>query len=352
MSTIDLEILWFCLVAFLFVGYFFLEGFDFGIGMLIHPIGGRDDAKRSAVVRTIGPVWDANEVWLITAAGALFAAFPSWYATLFSGFYLPLFGILICLILRVLALEWRSKVDAKRWRTVLDRFTAAASWAVPALWALIFANMVRGLPVEEDQVLRGTPSMIAGLFNGYALLAVIAFLALFLLHGLAFLRLKTLGTVRDRAEKFAAPVGIAAAASGLPFLVWTQLSYGKEWTWLLVSLGGIGIALAVGAMIAHRDGIAFIATGMAVISAVTLLFASLFPALMPSSIDGVTGLTIRNSASSDYTLSILTWAAIIATPMVIAYQAWVYRVFSKRITAEPGESVTPPVPRWRRKVRG
>ncbi|MGN0097382.1 MAG: cytochrome d ubiquinol oxidase subunit II [Corynebacterium sp.] len=335
MSSLDLPVLWFILITVLFAGYFLLEGFDFGVGMLLPVVGRNSDSLLSGVVRTIGPVWDGNEVWLITAGGALFAAFPGWYATMFSGFYLPLFLILMALILRAVALEWRGKVDTLRWRRWCDATVAVSSWLPPILWGMAFANLVRGVPVDADQKMSSDLSTLLGLLNPYALLGAAAFTCLFLLHGLSFLRLKTTGVLRERAGRITLPAGASAAVTAVAFVLWTQLSHGKPWTWVATSLAAVGVVVAVIAMVTHRDRTAFAATAVTVLGVVVLLFGSLYPWLMPTTLADGTGLDIRNASSADYTLTVMTWATLFIVPLILLYQGWTYWVFRKRIAADP-----------------
>lgn len=329
----DLNVLWFIIIAVLFAGYFLLEGFDFGVGILA-PIIGRDTAARNTVVRTIGPVWDGNEVWLITAGGALFAAFPEWYATMFSGLYLPLFLVLLSLIVRVVGLEWRKKVDDPRWLAWSDRAILIGSWAPPLLWGFIFANVLRGLPIRADHTVDAAAAL-PGLFNGYAILGALAFTAVFTLHGLAFIRLKTAGRVRTDAARVAPVVVILAAVTGAPFVIWTAVSYGHSWSWILAVLIIVSVLAGAFALLRDRDGWSFLATSVAVLGVVALLFSSLFPNVMPSTLVDGTSLDVWNASSSDYTLTILTWSAAFIAPLVVAYQGWTYWVFRKRISAEP-----------------
>ena len=333
---IELEVLWFVLVAVLFAGYFLLEGFDFGVGMLL-PVLGKDERRRSAVITTIGPVWDGNEVWLITAAGAMFAAFPEWYATMFSGLYLPLFLIIVALILRAVALEWRSKVNTDRWRRWCDAGIVFGSVLTPFIWGVAFTAILAGLPVGAGHELGSGGDTLVRLVHPFPLLGGVAFVLLSLLHGLSFVRLKTTGTLREEAGRLALPVGGLAAVAGVALLLWTQLAHGKDWTWVAFALGAGGVAAGVAGIVRHRDGIAFLGTSIAFLATTALLFGSLYPDLMPSSIDDALALTIYNGASGEYTLKVLTWVAAFITPVVILYQGWTYWVFSKRISADPVE---------------
>lgn len=334
MFGIDLPVLWFILIAFLFAGYFLLEGFDFGVGILL-PFLGRDRATRTAMVKTIGPVWDGNEVWLITAGGALFAAYPEWYATMFSGFYLPLFLILVGLIVRIVGLEWRGKVHSDRWRAWCDRGIIVGSWLPPVLWGVAVANLLRGVAVNGHAQMDTSLSGLLALFNPYALLGGVALTAVFVLHGLTFLRLKTAGAARETMARALWPVSAVAVITGVPFVLWTQLTHGKPGTWAAVAVILAGVIAGIALMVAGRDGWAFTATAIAVIALTALVFGSMYPVLVPSTTPGGVTLDIWNAASNPYTLRIMTWSALFVTPLVIAYQAWTYWVFSKRVTAEP-----------------
>ncbi|MBF6466226.1 cytochrome d ubiquinol oxidase subunit II [Nocardia beijingensis] len=333
----NLQEFWFVLIGVLFTGYFVLEGFDFGVGMLMPILGKGSDRRRRAVLNTIGPVWDANEVWLITAGAAMFAAFPEWYASLFSGFYLALLLVLVALILRICAIEYRGKIDDPRWRARCDIGIGIGSW-VPALaWGWVFANVVHGVPLNEKKQFAGS---VADLFGPYALLGALATGLLFALHGAMFLVLKTAGEVRDDARRAArllsAPTVVVVGGFGL----WTQLSYGAGWTWIPLGLAVLGLVLAVAADLAQRDGWAFTGTTVTVAAATALLFGSLFPNVLPSTIDAAFDLTIHNASSTPYTLKVMSWAALLATPVVLVYQGWTYWVFRKRITVE---QIPPPV---------
>jgi len=328
--------LWFLILAFLFVGFFVLEGFDFGVGMLMPFFGrvadGDPEKHRRAALNTIGPVWDGNEVWLITAGGAMFAAFPDMYATMFSGLYLPLLAILLAMILRVVAIEWRGKIDDPRWRRWADLGIAAGSWVPAVLWGVAFAAMVRGLPVDADKQIR---LGVGDLLNTYTLLGGLATAALFGLHGAVFVALKTSGTMRDHALRFAGLLALPAILLVGGFGLWTQLAHGKDWTWLV--LGAAVVALLAAVMhiwSGHGEGWAFTYTAVVVAAVVVLLFSCLYPNLIPSTLDPAWSLTIRNGSSSAYTLTIMSWAALIFAPLVVGYQGWTYWVFRKRISAD------------------
>lgn len=340
----SLNIAWFILIAVLWSGYFVLEGFDFGVGALA-PSVGKNEAERRAVLTALGPVWDGNEVWLITAGGAMFAAFPQWYATMFSGFYIPLLLILVALILRGAGLEYRSKRSSATWRRRWDAAIAVGSVVPALLWGVAFANLVRGVPLE----LAGSANMIAqgsqdggtlyagglaNLVNPYSVLGGLTTLSLFLTHGAIFLSLKTTGPVRERAVAKGKVFGIVAAVLAVSFLVWTELAYStKPWTWVLVVVGAGAWVLGIVAHRAGREGWAFLFSAVTLVGAVAFLFSVLFPYVMPDADRGPASLTIYNAASSDYTLKIMTIVALIFTPIVLIYQAWTYWVFRKRISS-------------------
>jgi cytochrome bd ubiquinol oxidase subunit II len=318
---------WFIIIAFLWTGYFFLEGFDFGVGVLL-PVLGRDDSERRVLINTIGPVWDGNEVWFIVAGAATFAAFPEWYATLFSGFYLPLLAILLALIVRGVAFEYRGKRNDARWRRRWDRAIFWGSLVPAFLWGVAFANLVRGVPLDAAHEYAGTPG---DLLNPFALLGGLTTLTLFVLHGAVFVALKTTGDVRRRANRAARVMVTAAIAVGGLFLLLTQLLYGKPVTWLTVAVAAAGLAVAAVAGARGREGWAFAGTGTAIAFAVATLFLALFPHVMPSTPDAANGLTTSNAASSPYALKIMTIAALTFTPLVMLYQGWTYWVFRRRI---------------------
>jgi cytochrome d ubiquinol oxidase subunit II len=318
---------WFLLIAVLWTGYLVLEGFDFGVGMLL-PVVGRDAVDRRVTLQTIGPVWDGNEVWLLVAGGATFAAFPYWYATLFSGFYLALLLILVALILRGIALEYRGKIDDAVWQRRWDLVIVGGS-AVPALlWGVALANIVRGVPMGADHEYAGT---FFTLLNPYALLGGCTTLLLFALHGAIFLALKTHGEVHDRAVKLVLPIGAATVVAAAGFLGWTQTLDGSWITWLLAIAAAGCLAGALLASRLGREGWAFLGTAGTIALATATLFVTLYPNVLPSSTDPAYSLTTLNAASTPYTLKIMTWVAVIFTPVVLLYQSYTYWVFRRRL---------------------
>ncbi|MFY1631879.1 cytochrome d ubiquinol oxidase subunit II [Solwaraspora sp. WMMB335] len=324
----DITTVWFGLIAILFTGYFILEGFDFGVGVLARVLG-RTEPERRAAIATIGPVWDGNEVWLLTAGGAMFAAFPEWYATLFSGFYLPLLLILVALIVRGVAFEYRDKRTEPQWRQRWDNTIFIGSLLPALLWGVAFANIVRGVPLDADHEYTGT---LLTLLNPYALLGGATTTALFLTHGAVFLALKTTGELRHRANRTAAYTGVAATVLAGAFLTWTLTIRANPAAVTLAATAAVALVAALAATYLRREGWAFAGTATAIGLAVAALFAALFPTVLPSTTDPAGTLTTTNAASTSYTLTIMTWIAALLTPVVLAYQGWTYWVFRKRVS--------------------
>lgn len=323
----ELHDVWFVLIAVLWTGYFFLEGFDFGVGVLTKLLA-RDRTEKRVLINTIGPVWDGNEVWLLSAGGATFAAFPEWYATLFSGFYLPLLIILVCLIVRGVAFEYRAKRPEENWQRNWEHAIFWCSLIPAFLWGVAFGNIVRGVKIDRNFEYVGS---FGDLLNPYALLGGAVTLTLFTFHGAVFTALKTVGDIRERARALALRVGLVTAVVALAFLLWTQADTGNSRS--LVALV-VAVAALVAALVANqagREGWSFALSGVTIVAAVAMLFLSLFPNVMPSTLDADWSLTVTNASSSPYTLKIMTWCAGIATPIVLLYQGWTYWVFRKRI---------------------
>ncbi|MFF0555820.1 cytochrome d ubiquinol oxidase subunit II [Streptomyces sp. NPDC004266] len=323
----ELHDVWFVLIAVLWTGYFFLEGFDFGVGVLTKLLA-RDRVEKRVLINTIGPVWDGNEVWLLTAGGATFAAFPEWYATLFSGFYLPLLLILVCLIVRGVAFEYRVKRPEENWQRNWEQAIFWTSLIPAFLWGVAFGNIVRGVKIDADMEYVGT---LGDLLNPYALLGGLVTLTLFTFHGAVFASLKTVGDIRGRARALAFKLGLVTAVLALAFLIWTQADKGDGRSLVAMLVAVVALVGAIVAVKAGREGWSFALSGVTIAAAVAMLFLALFPNVMPSSLNPEWSLTVTNASSSPYTLKIMTWCAAIATPLVLLYQSWTYWVFRKRI---------------------
>jgi cytochrome d ubiquinol oxidase subunit II len=339
-----LPTLWFALVAVLWIGYLFLEGFDLGVGMHIL-FSARGENQRRVMLNSIGPVWDGNEVWLITAAGAMFAAFPIWYASLFSALYLPLVFVLLGLIFRAVAIEYRGKGTSqlwiRGWDVALGLGSLVAAFGVGALLALTMT----GLPIDANGDRVGGPF---AWFTGYALLGGLAVVGFCLVHAATFLALKTDGEVRMRAHRFAR---LASPIALLPLLAWVvavQVQSGNAVTWILL---GVALAAALGGWVANRaarEGWSFLGFGVFLVTGVASMFAACYPVVLPSTLDPRFDLTVANASSSSYTLGIMTIVACFGIPLVLAYQAWTYWVFRKRISGSHIPDVHPVEPAVRR----
>lgn len=349
-----LSILWFVLIAVLWTGYLTLEGFDFGVGMLLRILG-RDERERRAMMGTIGPHWDGNEVWLLTAGGATFAAFPEWYGTLFSGAYLPLFLILLCLIVRICAIEWRIKINSQRWRDWWDWAHTISAWVPAVLWGVAFANLVQGMRIEvietasgaavdpslvpADSLLRGASHQLTGgffsLLTPFTLLGGAVTCLLFVTHGALFTALKTTGALRERAESFAVRSGGVSATLTAVWALWAQLAHSPNaLAWLPLVIAAVGL---IGSLVMSRRGRFGMAFGLhfaGIAFAVAFIFSAMAPDVMRSSIDPAYSLTIQQAASADVTLLIMTVAAVVFVPVVLFYTIWGYKVFAGRINAE------------------
>lgn len=331
----ELQVVWFVLIAVLFVGFFFLEGFDYGVGILM-PFLGKNDRERRTIINTIGPFWDANEVWLITAGGAMFAAFPNWYATLFSGFYLALFIMLIALIARAVAFEFRSKDDHPRWRQVWDWLLFGGSLVPALLWGVAMGNLIRGVPIDSDMHYVGS---FFSLLNGYALLTGLAALSVFTLHGAVFLSLRTSDELERRAHRVAKYVWIPAvvlaiAAAVATFFQTDMVERLGVFAAIVPLCGGAALLLTRYFLNRHRNGRAFVMTGLSIICSVATIFVALYPRVMISTLNPEWSLTIHNASSSEYTLRVMSIVALVFVPVVLAYQAWSYHIFRQRITSE------------------
>ena len=339
----DLNTTWFALIGLLWTGYFFLEGFDFGVAV-VTPFVVRDETDRRMCLNAVGPVWDGNEVWLIVAGGAMFAAFPLWYARLFSGFYLALFLVLLALIFRGVSFEFRQHDDRQSWRRTWDTANFVGSLIPAVVWGVAFTDLVHGLPLSPGgHYLGGLP----GLLHPIAIVGGLASLAVFVFHGSLFLSLKTSGDVARRARRAAGVVGVAAVGLLGGAVAWVaeagRPAVAGSVSPVLPLVLGIGavvaLVTAIALVVAHRDGWAFAATGTAIIATMGAVFGRMFPDVLPASNRAANALTIAASASQHNTLIVMTIAAACFTPFVLAYQAWTYWVFRQRIirpVATPG----------------
>jgi len=339
----DLETFWFCLIAVLWAGYFLLEGFDFGVGMLL-PFVPRDDAERDTQLRAIGPVWDGNETWLVVAGGATFAAFPAWYATMFSGLYLALLLVLFFLIVRVVSFEWREKSETPGWRAVWTWANTVGSFGAALIWGVGLSCLVHGLPLDSDGEYTGS---FWDLFSPYTVFAGIAVVLLFAFHGATFLTLRTVGDLHDRARYAARRLAVPAVVLAAAFLVWTvAVAMDRNDKDLFppalpAAVGIVALALAVGFLFAGRGGSAFAMTAVATVSLVATLFTSLYPRVMVSDPNFGNSLTVDGAASSHYALSVMSVVALIFVPLVLLYQGWTYYVFRRRLGGEASEPQPP-----------
>jgi cytochrome d ubiquinol oxidase subunit II len=336
----DLATFWFCLIAVLWSGYFVLEGFDFGVGMLLATVP-RDEEERDTMFASIGPVWDGNEVWLVVAGGATFAAFPAWYATMFSGFYLALLLILVLLIVRVVSFEWRERSDSPRWRAAWRWANTVGSVGAAFVWGVALANLVHGVPLDSDGHFTGD---VLDLFSAYTVLAGVSIVALFALHGAIYLTLRTSGDLCARAALAARRLAIPAVVVVTAFLAATvavAMDRNDRDLFPVVLPAAVGVAalLAAAALVhGRRSGWAFAASAVATVAWVVTVFTGLYPRVLVSHPDFGNSLTISGAAAGHYALSVITVVAAICVPIVLLYQGWTYHVFRARLggrTAAP-----------------
>jgi cytochrome d ubiquinol oxidase subunit II len=333
---VGLETFWFCLIGVLWAGYFALEGFDFGVGMLL-PVLPRGEGERAAMFEAIGPVWDGNEVWVVAAGGATFAAFPAWYATMFSGFYIALLLVLVLLIVRVVSFEWREKSDDPRWRTAWLSANTVGSYGAPLIWGIALANLVHGVPLNSSHAYAGD---FLDLFSAYTVLGGVAVVSLFAFHGANYLTLRTSGDLHGRAAATAKRLAPTAAVLCTTFLIWTVIvAHSRNSRGLLPT--AIPAALTIGAAVTaslllrvRQSGWAFSMTAIAAVGIVATIFTGLYPRVLVSYPAFGNSLTISNAASGHYELKVITIVALIFTPVVVIYQSWTYYVFRKRIRGE------------------
>ena len=328
-----LATVWFCLIGVLWAGYFLLEGFDFGVGMLL-PWVGRDEEDRNRMLGTIGPVWDGNEVWLVVATGATFAAFPAWYATMFSALYLALLLILVCLIVRVVSFEWRERSATPRARLAWQWANTVGSVGAPFLWGVALANLLHGLPLDEKGVFTGT---FLDLFSGYTVLAGLATVLLFALHGATFLTLRTHGDLGMRAAAAARRLSAPAAIVVIAFLGWTVAvavdgnERGVAGPLVPAVVGAVAVVLCAVLVRSGRVGWAFAATGVAAIAIVATLFTGLYPRVLVSDPTFANSLTVTGAATEHYALTVITVVGAVLLPVVLLYQGWTYHVLRARL---------------------
>ena len=332
----NLENLWFVLIAVLWGGYFVLEGFDFGVGMLLPFLPG-DERERGAMFESIGPVWDGNEVWLVVAGGATFAAFPTWYGTMFSGFYLALLLILFFLIIRVVSFEWREKSESPLWRRVWMWANAIGSTGIALIWGIGLSNLLQGVPLDSSGDYAGG---FWNLFTGYPILGGIAFVFLFAFHGAIYLTLRTVGDLCERARTAARRLAVPALALGAGYLIWTvvvAVDRNDKSTFppallAAITIGAFGLAAVF--VFLRRSGVAFTLSAVGTLGVVATLFTSLYPRVMVSSPDFANSLTVHNASSAHYTLAVMSVVALICVPLVLLYQGWTYHVFRARVGGE------------------
>jgi cytochrome d ubiquinol oxidase subunit II len=344
----DLNTTWFALIGLLWAGYLFLEGFDFGVSV-ITPFVARDETDQRMCLNSIGPVWDGNEVWLLTAGGATFAAFPLWYARLFSGFYLALFLILLALIVRGVSFEFRGKHSSPAWRKTWDWANFAGSLIPAIVWGAAFTNLVHGVPLSSNGTYFGG---LIGLLHPIALAGGLASLTLFALHGAIFLSLKTTGELAARARRSAGQVGVAATVLLAATVVWVAAAGRPAVTGsvtgalplVLAILAVVAVAAATVLVVGGREGLAFVATGSAILVVMGAVFSRMFPAVLPASNRAANAITIGAAASQHNTLVVMTIVAAIFTPFVLAYQGWTYWVFRQRLSRPPAKGTAPSAP--------
>ena len=335
-----LQIFWYIVVATFWTGFFILEGFDLGVGAL-HSFVGRTDLERRVAINTIGPFWDANEVWLIVAAAGIFAAFPGWYATMFSAFYLALMLVIVCLIIRGVSFEWRGKFTSPAWRRTWTTTLTVGSILLPVLFGIVLGDLLHGLPINQQAEYTGG---FVDLLTPYGIWVGATLLAITLTHGAAYLTIKTTGSVRARAEKLGTVFALIAVATVIGFAIWTRIETPGNVV-IPSPLELLAVLAAIAAVWSFHDnhhGSAFTATTVTMAAVVISLFVALYPNVMVSSTNSAYNLTVANTAAGNYALDVMTIVAVLLTPLVIAYQGWNYYVFRARITGPPVETPAPP----------
>ncbi len=323
---------WFILITILFVGFFVLEGFDFGVGIVSRFLG-KDDQEKRVYINTIGPFWDANEVWLITAGGAMFAAYPHWYATMFSGFYIPLVFMLLALIIRGVSFEFRGKVESEKWKNTWDWAMCIGSFLPPILWGVVLANFMIGMPINQEKEMVGS---FLQFLNPFALLGGMMFLSLTITHGLQFITIRTTGELQERARQLGrkvAPISIMLflAFIVIGYIISDVFTYHGQTFMVLPILAWISLLFANLYNTQKLDLNAFGLTSITIILLTGSIFIGMFPRVMISSISDAYSLTVYNAASGAYTLKIMTYFSLTLLPFVLGYTIWSYYIFRKRI---------------------
>jgi len=331
----QLHTIWFVIITILWIGFFVLEGFDFGVGAL-HMLIGRSETERRVVINTIGPWWDGNEVWLIVAGASMFAAFPQWYATMFSALYLALVVLLVALFARGVSFEYRGKRESQRWRNGWSLALTIGSILIPLLVGVALGDLLHGLPIDSKHEFTGN---FFSLLTGYGLMTGVTMVVLCLLHGATFLALKTTGEIRDRAHAFARVIGPIAILVNLAWVVWTLVVIGGGTVPEPTQIFGV-IAVIIATILAtsDNDGWAFAASGFAIAAAIGQIFISLYPNVMVSSTSHSYNLTVNNAAAGHYGLVVMTVVAALFFPIVLLYQGWSFHVFRRRVSAPPTSS--------------
>jgi cytochrome d ubiquinol oxidase subunit II len=333
------QVFWFIVIALFFTGFFVLEGFDFGVGIL-HGVVGRTDEERRVAINAIGPLWDGNEVWLIVAGAGMFAAFPGWYATMFSALYLALVIVLVALIVRGVSFEYRGKRSGLRWRRTWDWLMTGGSLVAPFLIGVALGDLLHGLPIGSNQEYTGT---FWDLLTPYGIFVGLTLVSICVLHGATFLSLKTTGDVRTRSARIARRAAPITAIVVLAFAVWTQTAIDRGVIPGLVQVSAVLAVFAVAWLIRdEREGWAFAMTTIAMATTVLTIFVDLYPRVMVSSTKAAYDLTVTNTSSSPYALKVMTIVAAIFFPLVVLYQAWTYHVFRRRIGTSDLEGETEP----------
>jgi cytochrome bd ubiquinol oxidase subunit II len=335
---VELHTIWFVIIAIVWVVFLVLEGFDFGVGVL-HTIVGKTDTERRVALNTIGPWWDGNEVWLVIAGASMFAAFPGWYATMFSALYLALLIVLAALMGRGVAMEFKGKGDGQRWRNTWRWCTTLGSLLVPLLLGIALGDLLGGLPIDSSHDFTGD---FFNLLTGYGLWTGVTLLGLCLLHGATFLKLRTTGQVRERARNAARPLGWAAIALVVGFVIWTRkVAGGADVPGPVEVLAVIAVVFAARLAMTDYDGWAFTASAVAIAATVGSIFVDLYPHVMISSTNAAYDLSVNNSASGHYALAVMTIVAVIFFPLISIYQGWSFHVFRSRVRAPSAQPDQP-----------